>query len=193
MDEKFKILDETLAYKRYLSIMNRTVKYPDGRQISWDVAGSQQKGPNFATCFPYFTATQKVRVCREYCQGVNGLRYTLCAGGYDLKKHRNIRECCEMEMEEEARLKGGTLVCLIDELGEGISELKWSTNTFIPYVCIDPVASFQGKRDMEECIEFKDVSIKEFMEIILKGEMMLPSVQTGLMAIDYLKRNQYLE
>lgn len=46
-----------------------------------------------------------------------------------------------------------------------------------------------AKRDAEELIEIFDVSLDEWQKLILQGKVALPSVQTTLMARDYLDRN----
>jgi hypothetical protein len=35
--EQFEILEERLAYKRYLSLWNRRIRFPDQKVIDWDV------------------------------------------------------------------------------------------------------------------------------------------------------------
>ena len=67
--------------------------------------------------------------------------------------------------------------------------MKWSMNRFIPFICIDPgVTSDEDLRDEEEFILTQDVSLQEFKSLMLRGEMMLPSVQCGIMALDYIER-----
>lgn len=45
------------------------------------------------------------------------------------------------------------------------------------------------ERDFEEYMESVDVSLSELDEIILSGKMMLPAVQTSIMAKDWIKHN----
>lgn len=54
---------------------------------------------------------------------------------------------------------------------------------------MDPVDDDKPmERDYEEHIDIiRDVSVNELKQFIMKGEMMLPSVQTAWMALDYLK------
>jgi hypothetical protein len=62
----------------------------------------------------------------------------------------------QYELSEEAHLKNGKWICLLPEMnlesqdketketkennfqGQGISELKWGTNRFIPFLVLDP-------------------------------------------------------
>jgi hypothetical protein len=168
------------------------VEFPDGRIIDWDIVGQPGKGPHFATVFPYFTKSKLVRVLKEYSQGTNEMKYTMVAGGFDIKKHSSILDTAKDEMNEEASLKNGRFIQLLGEENEGIAELKWSRNRFMPFLCIDPEDDLDPKaKDLEELIEVEDISIAHFMELVLKGEMLLPAVQTGLMAIDWLKSNGF--
>jgi len=45
----------------------------------------------------------------------------------------------QCELSEEARLTGGEWVRLLPAGHPGVSELKWSTNRFLPWLVLDPV------------------------------------------------------
>jgi hypothetical protein len=49
----FKIASEVQVYCRFIKIWERLVEYPDGRKVSWDVAGHVTTNPAFAVIFPY--------------------------------------------------------------------------------------------------------------------------------------------
>ena len=58
----------------------------------------------------------------------------------------------------------------------------------MPYLCLNPIADPNPlERDAEEDIQWMDISLLHLNELILKGEMSLPAVQTCLMAIQKLK------
>jgi hypothetical protein len=117
------------------------------------------------------------------------MRYGLAAGGFEPKKHSDLEACARAEMAEEACLKDGKMISLLDRTSEGISELKWSRNTFIPFLCVDPVPDEQPPmQDDEELVHYLDIDVEEFNQVCLRGEMMLTGVQTGLMAISKLKK-----
>ncbi|KAJ3301934.1 hypothetical protein HDV03_005555 [Kappamyces sp. JEL0829] len=134
--------------------------------------------------------------------------YTLASGGFDPKKHDGILQCAEQELLEEARLRVAvvgtapdqfqagvsTLVPLVPVNGNpGIPELKWSRNRFIPFVALDGTHDPDGgERDAEELIEIHDLSLEAWNQLILEGKVMPTAVQTTLMAVDWLKRNQLL-
>jgi 8-oxo-dGTP pyrophosphatase MutT (NUDIX family) len=76
--------------------------------------------------------------------------YTFPSGGIDSKKHLNSQEAAEMELSEEAQLKGGFWIPLMPANHNGISELKWGTNKFIPYLVLDAEHDCNPKpRDQE--------------------------------------------
>lgn len=139
---------------------------------------------------------KSVTLLKEYCQGPNQLLYGLPCGSYESSKHFSPLHAAQNELSEEAELKGGTWLSLLQkEKEEGIVEVKWCANRFYPFVVIDPyVDSSPLPRDEEEYILIeRDISLERMKELILKGEMMLPSVQTCLMALNFLKENNYLQ
>lgn len=120
---------------------------------------------------------------------------TFVAGGVDSKKHVSILEAAQHELSEEARLCGGKWIPLLPEGHPGVSELKWGRNRFFPFLCIDPVLDPNPRaRDLEEKIDvLSNVSLKEFKDMVLQGTVMLPAVQTSIMALDWLQQNGYLD
>ncbi|KAJ3121350.1 hypothetical protein HK098_003764 [Nowakowskiella sp. JEL0407] len=214
--KQFKILEEKIPYKRFLTIVQRKIvsecsemlfdihlhsvekqqqEFPDGRLIDWDICGHPHiRNPAFTVVFPFFSKNKTTSLISEYCQGPNEMKYGFASGGFDEKKHASIRETAVSELSEEANLKNGTLIPLYPEDSVGIAELKWGRNRFIPYLVIDPeIDETPGKQDDEEMIEMKtDITMKELKRLILSGEVMLPSVQTSIMAIEWLRKNGYL-
>lgn len=90
-------------------------------------------------------------------------------------------------------MTGGEWISLLpkDHSSDGISELKWGKNRFIPYLCLNPSTDANPlARDAEEYMEVvNDVPVKEVESFITRGEMMLPSVQTSWMALIYLREH----
>jgi hypothetical protein len=85
------------------------------------------------------------------------------------------------------------MIRLLKNDHEGISELKWCSNKFIPFLSIDAEHDDTPlKRDAEETIEVVTVSIEKLNEIIIEGLLLLPAVQTTLMAMKWLKDNSLL-
>jgi hypothetical protein len=191
-DPEFPIVSEDVKFTRYLTLYNRSVQFPDGQVHDFDVIGHPRANFHFCVTFPFHPAPSgkwqdgEVTLVREFCQGISGLAYCLPTGAFDPKKHSTYEDCAKAELSEEALLKGGSLLKLLEE-GVGVPEVKWCRNTFTPFIAIDPVVDDQpGKRDLEEYIQVVRVSIPELKKIMKGGEMMLPSVTTCYWAMDYL-------
>ena len=53
-DPKFEIVDEEIAFKRYLCVQDRHVKFPNGSVVKWDVVGHSFNETSYYVCvFPY--------------------------------------------------------------------------------------------------------------------------------------------
>ncbi|KAI8334750.1 hypothetical protein BC941DRAFT_462242 [Chlamydoabsidia padenii] len=190
-----KVLVETISHKRFITVWNRQTQFSDGRIIEWDVVGHHTPYPTFVVVFTYNTESKTTCILKEYAQGTNEIKYTCVSGSVDRRKHQSPLESAQHELSEEARLTGGEWISLLPEdQPDGISELKWGRNRFVPYLCINPHQDDQPRqRDEEECIQVVDkVDIKHLKSFITKGEMMLPSVQTSWMALEYLSNQGML-
>lgn len=191
-----KVVSEEIQHKRYISVWNRTTEFDDGRVIQWDVVGHNTPYPTFCVVFTFDTKTKTTCILKEYAQGTNEIKYTCVAGSYDRKKHASITQAAQHELSEEALLTGGQWINLLpsDYTSDGISELKWGKNRFIPFLCLDPIKDKNPMaRDAEEYIEVvHDVTMDELKKFITRAEVMLPSVQTVWMALEYLKENNHL-
>ena len=97
-------------------------------------------------------------------------------------------------MSEEARLRGGKWIRLLPEDHQGIMEIKWGRNKFIPFIVIDPEEDPNPRaRDAEEMMSvISNVTMDELDEIILSGDLALTAVQTSIMARSYLKKSGLL-
>ncbi|KAI9275535.1 hypothetical protein BDA99DRAFT_555322 [Phascolomyces articulosus] len=189
------IISETKLHKRFISVWNRKTRFDDGREIEWDVVGHDTPYPTFVTVFTFNSKKKTTCILKEFAQGTNEVKYTCVAGSYDRRKHKSSLESAEHELSEEARLKGGKWINLLPEdQPDGISELKWGINRFVPYLCIDPEQDPEPlARDNEEYMEVvNDVPIHDFKRFITLGQVMLPSVQTTWMALEYLSAHGFL-
>ncbi|KAI3635267.1 hypothetical protein MIR68_006833 [Amoeboaphelidium protococcarum] len=176
---------------RFLKVWHRKVQDPTGKVIDWDVCGhNSTEYPTFAITFPFFTQSKETQLILEYSQGTNQLIHTFASGAFDRLKHGSIVECAKAELAEEMHLTGGQWVPLLPDGHEGISELKWGTNKFFPFLVIDPVADDNPPAlDHEEfIIQQKKISIDSLHQMTVEGKLMLPAVQTAYMALDKLRR-----
>ena len=153
----FSILSETLQFKRYVRVVDRVVKYPNGTEMKFDVLVS--KSNHFVTVVPFFTANQEFGMIREYAQGPNAMITSVACGGYEPSKHTGVRHAAECELSEECALKGGVWVKLIPEGSPGVMEAKWAAMRFTPFLVIDPaVDAAPMDQDQEEYIFQQRVS-----------------------------------
>jgi hypothetical protein len=135
-----------------------------------------------------------VTVIREYAQGPNALMYCLPTGAYDPRKHANLEACARAELSEEALLAGGRWLPLLPPGHPGVPEVKWCANRFAPFLVVDPTPdAAPGERDAEEAsIEVLRVPLSQFRKLLSSGEMLLPSVATGYMALERLQEEGLL-
>jgi len=187
----FQIKSEEIVYKRFLSVWNRNVKFPTGDEFPWDIVGHMTNQPAYSITFPFHSKTSTVTLIQEYAQGPNKMLYTFPAGHWNRSKSTTIQASAEAELSEEARLRGGRWFRLIDEERDGIAELKWCRNLFVPFLVIDPEEDIQpATRDDEEyIIVHRQVNLATLKELILTGQVMLPAVQLTLMSIERLRND----
>lgn len=196
-NERIDVVEDEVVFKRYMTVYDRKVRFThqDGKEheLHYDVVGHPQCAYCFAVAFPFHPPTDtrpaQVTIIREYAQGPNRLQYCLPSGGFDPRKHQDLRACALAEMREEAMLVGGEVVALLPEDHPGQSELKWSRNAFKPFLIIDPQPDPSGRcaRDAEEhTIEVLRLSITELKALMHSGQMMLPSIYSCYLALDAL-------
>jgi hypothetical protein len=194
---EFEISSESVAFKRYLTVYHRDVKLPsvkgEGHDVlSFDIVGHPRCSFQYSVVFPFHPSKHgqepTITIIKEYCQGPNAMCYNLPTGGYDDQKHKgSLEACATQELSEEAHLMNGELLRLIPEGHLGLWEVKWCRNRFTPFLCLDPEAHPDPPaRDVEERIEILRVRVKELREIMLSGDMMLPSLTTCYLAFDEL-------
>ncbi|KAI8976127.1 hypothetical protein BDB01DRAFT_367634 [Pilobolus umbonatus] len=189
------IISDKISHKRYITVWDRTTQYDDGRIVKWDIVGHDTPYPTFVVVFTYNTEKKTTCLLKEYAQGTNEIKYTCVAGSYDRRKHSSVQEAAEHELSEEARLKGGHWISLLPpNQPQGISELKWGRNRFVPYLCLNPTIDNHPKlRDEEEYMEIEhNIRLSDLKDFIMQGEVMLPSVQTAWMAMHYLENHQLI-
>ena len=58
--ELFPISREEIGYKRYLTVWQREVVFPEGQTVAWEVVGHATPNPAFATVFPFNTETVRL-------------------------------------------------------------------------------------------------------------------------------------
>jgi hypothetical protein len=128
-DDGFRVVSEAVSYKRYLTLYDRTVEFPDGpgkkAQYAYDVVGHPRAAFHFVSIFPFHSKEQTVTMIREYAQGPNHYVWSLPAGGVDATRHASLEATATAELSEECSLLPGTLVRLLPADHPGILETKW--------------------------------------------------------------------
>ncbi|CAI5965832.1 unnamed protein product [Closterium sp. NIES-64] len=179
--------------------------------VEYDIVSSASS--HFICVLPFHSATQSVTLLKEYAQGANSLLYTVPCGGLS-SSHASLEDCVRSELSEEARLRsgrlvrliledhpgllearlrGGRLVRLIPEDHPGLLEVKWCKNRFTPFLVIDPLPDPTPlPRDPEEFIQVLHLPARDLDRLALGGDMLLPSVVTCTMALQYLREHKLL-
>ena len=196
-----RVLEENEVYSRYMTIYNRRVQFAglDGagaKEFEFDVVGHPKSDFRFAVVMPVhlpaspgepFTTT----LVWEYAQGLDAMCAGFPTGGWDARKHTNIADTARAELEEEARLAGGELTCLVDAATHpGLTESKWCRNRFYPFVCVGtaPAIAPASRDDEEVAMRTCRVSLAELEHLAVSGDMLAPSVQTMYLALAWLRR-----
>eukprot|EP00775_Hariotina_reticulata_P009708 gene9708-9867_t len=203
--QQFEIVSEQPVYQQYLSVFKRLVRFSasgnpaESRTVEFDVVGHPRARFSFAVTFPFHPYKDgrkggEVTLIREYAQGPNSLVYCLPTGGLDPARHADLADCAARELSEEAWLAGGDWQPLLPAGHQGLAEVKWCMNRFVPFLVIDPQPDPNpGSRDAEEAsMEVLRVSVSEFRQLMVSGEMLLPSITTAYMALDKLTSLGYL-
>jgi len=191
IDSSFAITSESVAYNRFLQVEHRTVRYPNGKEYSFDIVGHPKSTYRFVVVFAYHSATECVTVLREFAQAAPPHAATtlvLPTGGYDASRHSSLLAAAQAELAEEARLAGGTWHALLPDEHPGILESKWCRNRFTPFLCIDPQPNGgQGERDAEEFFEScVQMPLPEARTALAQGDFLPPSMQTCFSAMEWL-------
>jgi len=185
------VVREGEAHRRYLAVYDRVVRFPGGREVAWDVVGHP---PSFAyaAVLPFHSGGSggEVTLVREWAQGPNRWVFGLPTGCFDRQRHASLEACARAELSEEARLKGGSWHSLLPPEHPGLAEVKWGLNRMHPFLVVDPEQDLDpGARDAEEALlETERVSVVRLQELVLGGEMLMPSVSAALHALHRLRQ-----
>jgi len=138
----FKIISEATVYRRYLKVVDRLVEFPNQEKIHWDIVEHSFNDSHLFVCiFPFDLKTKTTTLIREYCQGTNSMSFGLPCGHFDRDHHKDLLHAAECELSEEAQLKTEIMINLLPpENSEGILEIKWGSNRFIPFLALDPIS-----------------------------------------------------
>jgi 8-oxo-dGTP pyrophosphatase MutT (NUDIX family) len=108
------------------TVNERLVRFPDGKQVSFDVYGLGAGLSVFV--FPVDARNGTTTLLREYSPGQHRVMHGFPAGLWESDKHLTLEDAARAELSEEAQLTAGRLHKLTQQ--EGIAADKYSKNIF---------------------------------------------------------------
>lgn len=189
---------ESVLHSRYLTVYNRKIRFSgngvEERCIEYDVVGHPGSDFKFVCVAPFHSpettasGEPEFTIVEEFCQGSNSRCIVFPSGCYEKGKHGCLEDVVREELHQEAQLTGGRTLKLISTDHPGLLETKWSRNRLHPFLNIGSIQSSTAvEKDPEEFMLTHDrVTLAEFKKLMYSGTMMMPSIITGQMAIEYL-------
>ena len=95
----FTITSETQAYKRYLTVFDRQITYPDGRTAALDIVG-HPRAPSSSRWFSSIGRIEARDAASRVCAAA-GLVYNFPTGSYDAAADTSLQQSAR-ELSEEA-------------------------------------------------------------------------------------------
>lgn len=183
----FHLISEEKIFHRYQTIFDRTVRYPNGNIVSYDVLGNPRSDFKSVFVFPFNTSTKTVTLLREYSPGRNKETFSFVAGMFESDKHATLEDAARSELSEEALLKGGELVGLTDHQ---VAADKYSLNDYSFYLCLNAEKDDTPlQRDAEEWITVVDgLRLTDIREMVNTGEFNTPNSFLAMLALDRLTK-----
>lgn len=188
-EASFELISQKQIFKRYQTVYQRDVRYPNGRVVSFDVLGNELSDFRSVFIFPFDTATKTATLIREYSPGRNAEQLSLVAGMFEPSKHSTLEEAARAELSEEARLRDGTLV----PLTAGVAADKYSLNKYFYFLALDCVQDLNPKaRDEEEWIHIlPGFPLPDIPSLVARGLLNVPNSLCALLALDKLRQMGY--
>jgi NUDIX domain len=213
-NDGFTILEETLMYSGWRTIVKRKVRMRNGKVVDFDVSVYEvywsrvvtffrslpdplvplsheqlvgvKTGGSAVMVFAWNTHTKTATLVREYMPASHRILYGLAAGLVEEKHGADVATAARDELEEEAHLTGGQWIHLCKRPS---AMDKYSLTSVEAYLVLDPVPEENPKPlDDEEDIEIlAGVTIPEIKEWISNGEMNLVSAWGCMLAIEKLR------
>jgi hypothetical protein len=181
----FEIVDETIAYSGWRTILKRKVLMRNGKVVDFDLVGVKT-GDGAVLIFAWNSTSKTATMIREYMPASHRVMYGLAAGLIEDKHGHDTELAARHELEEECHLKNGKWILLTKE---PVAMDKYSTTKMYCYLVIDPEPESNPKPlDDEEDIEIVEgITIPEILEWVAGGEMNLVGGWGALLAIEKLR------
>ena len=183
----FEFLGDEVVLAGWKTHVKRSVRLPTGVVVPFDVTLAKHDA---VLVVPFDTSTQCFTLIDEIHPGLGEVRPGVVAGLIEPHKHSGPQDAAAAELEEEARLAGGTFYPLIDGDGGAFPASKYADQLFHPFLVVDPApveASGALPQDMEESIEARPgISVAELRRLIRSGRLNVLAVSSLLLALDKL-------
>ncbi|KAL3937139.1 MAG: hypothetical protein SGBAC_007677, partial [Bacillariaceae sp.] len=146
----FEILDETVAYSRWRTIVQRKVKMRNGKVVDFDLVGVKT-GDAAVLVFAFDTKTKTATLVREYMPASHKVLWGVAAGLIEDKHGHDASLAAEHELEEECHLTGGKWIPLANS---ATAMDKYALTNIHAYLVLDPKPAVNPRPlDEEEDIE----------------------------------------
>ncbi|OEH80486.1 uncharacterized protein LOC34622169 [Cyclospora cayetanensis] len=183
--DSVRLLKDEVVYKGWRTVKRRTVSFPDGSVHEFDVTDA----PPAVLCLPYNSKTKTFTLLREYCPGPHCGMFCVVAGLLE-PRHQSVEHCVACETEEEAGVRGGRLVPIMENANLQLPGAKYTAQPFLPFLVIDgqKVSSDRLAADADELIETHEASTSEALDIVYKGQMTSTGSMMVLLGIHKLRQ-----
>jgi hypothetical protein len=192
--ESHRLIDESVLYQGcWRSLKNRRVVFSKASEKDKFMANFEvvcQAGTDKAVLIlVWHSTTKSFTLIREYMPSVNKVLYGLAAGTVENDKHKNDSLiAAQTELQEEARLEGGTWHCLCKPTAMD----KYSTTLLTAFLCINPVpipAHLAPPRDeLEDGLEVcPNVSLSKLRSLMESAQMTAVGGWAASLAIQRLQ------
>ncbi|HBF10142.1 MAG TPA: hypothetical protein DHW71_03525 [Gammaproteobacteria bacterium] len=173
---EIKILEEKTIYKKWLNIMSRTIKHPNGGEQTYEIVNPGLR----SVCVVAFDEFQNILTVEQYRFGPNKRLTELPAGR--VNNDEPLADAMARELLEETGYSGD-----LTEVGSHYvaAENGATRHVFVAKNCKKVAEPKLDQSEIDEGLEVKLLSLDEFKALARSGQ--LTETGAAFMALDYLK------
>lgn len=188
--EKFEIVSDKVVFRRFETIWERRVRYPNGEVMSFDVMGTEKSDFTNVIVFPFDCVTRTVTMLREYSPGSHAMKYGFVGGMFEKDKHDSPEDAARAELSEEAHLKATQLIPLTKS---SVSADKYNRNHNHFFLALNCVPDENPKTgDHDEFIRIHGrFELSRVREMLDEGCFNTVFSLLAMLAIDELRKRNY--
>lgn len=201
LNSKFEFVSDSVVYNRYARVYDRTIRFPNNQQFSFDVWGRAWKNNSFSVVVvvPFDKATQTFTLIREFNVAHNQHVYSFPQGMVEFgEKHTSVKHAATLELEEEAHLKCMDWIYLLDHdeadttksSASAIPQDKYQREKVYVYLCTNAVELHDNIAgvDAEEEIEIiHGITTQQVFQLSQAGVLQSNNIAAGLLAVEKLR------